>query len=280
MKQLEAINISASSGLTCPNLYSNVMILRFTNAGKLCITKGPNQLECICVDNFYIPVNSWNSVVAILNPGETKRIDPGLIVDYGTRREIYKFTLSSFVADTDSTLDVSCVLRNISTSISFNTGATFDELITNLKTAINNDLSIKNEIEIYNVDANTLSFQIRALYAGFAFTYVLTLNTVVTGELQYSAIRYPNGRIKFLMIQPLYIENVNPVLGANNKHIQFAYDDDVQANGINATYRNIGKMFLTSSDDDVEETDMNLIETVWIKNTHTKALQVQVLVAI
>jgi hypothetical protein len=163
MKQLEALNISAISGLTCPNLYSNVMMLRFTSNGKLCITKGPTQINCICIDQFYIPINSWNSVVTILNPGEIKKIETGLISDNGIRREIQRFSLPSYASNVTLVLDISCIARSVQSSVTCDSGLTFDDFIANLKAAINSDDSIKNEIEILDVNAGALAFSIHTI---------------------------------------------------------------------------------------------------------------------
>ncbi|MCK9575372.1 MAG: hypothetical protein WC979_00850 [Candidatus Pacearchaeota archaeon] len=277
--------ISAASGLVCPSLYSNIMMLRFIDPNKLCIVKGPNTVACICLKNFFVPVDCYNDTIAVLQPGEIRRVDSGMVTDYGIRREIYQYDVSSYfigtpTISTNCSLSVSCISLGISETVSFVSGTTFANLITNIKAAINANANIKTQIEIYNIVESSQTFQIRAVTPGIAFTYSLSIDaSIITNVLTQTPIRYPNGRFRFVLVEPLYVENVNPPLASNDKHIKYAYDDDYQTNGANATFRNLSKLYLNTADDDVNETDMNLIETVWIKNTHSKALQVQILVA-
>lgn len=276
--------ISAQSGLQCPTLYSNEMLVRFID-GKLCIIRGATMVGCICLKPIYIPISVWSETTMVMDPGEMRKVELGMIADFGKRREIYAYELLMYIpgspqVDVQASLNVTCTAKLINESVNFYTGTTFTDTIKNLKSAINSNTKIKNEIEIINEDVSLKSFEIRAVNKGYSFGYTLEIDsTEVPITSIQTALRYPHGRCKFIFIQPSYIENVIPLLSSNDKHIQFAYDDDYQTNGANATFRNIGKIFLNSSDDDVEESDTNLIETVWLKNTHSKALQIQVLIA-
>jgi len=279
---------SANPGFTCPSLYNNETLLRFIDPYKLCVVKGSMSLACVCLRNFYMPIDVWNESIVSLSPGEVRRLELGMIAEYGKRREIYGYELLMYLpgspqANIFASLNISCVEKTLNETITFYTGTSFKETISNLKSAINHNSKLKNEVEIIDTDEHLKSFQIRAIDPGFEFGYNLILNTEpetnVPSTYIQSAIRYPHGRCKFIYVGPMFMENVVPPLPSDNKHIQYAYDDDYQENGSNATFRNMGKMFIHSSDDDVEETDMNLIETIWIKNTHSKQLQIQILVA-
>ena len=58
------------------------------------------------------------------------------------------------------------------------------------------------------------------------------------------------------------------------------FDDDYTKNSMLATWRTMGKIFVMSSDADIEETDTNLIETIWIKNPQTFAISMQVMIGL
>lgn len=281
-------NISAQAGFVCPSLYDNISMLKFIDPYKLCVVKGSNAIACVCLKNFFVPITVWNESIVVLEPGETQKVSLGMVADFGKRREIYGYELLMYLpgtpqADVPLKLNVTCVEKTINETISFDTGTAFSTTITNLKAAINANTKIKNEIEIIEVDEDLKSFQIRAVNKGYEFGYILSYaaspSTIIPTTSIQTAKRYKYGRCKFIFIEPLYNEAVVPPLASNNKHIQYAYDDDYQINGPSATFRNLGKMFIHSSDDDVDETDMNLIETVWLKNTHTETLQIQILVA-
>lgn len=128
-------------------------------------------------------------------------------------------------------------------------------------------------------------------------------------------IRYPNGRCRFIFIMPNYNDLIGNVInpgfgttstggiptaiptscnlgggsgiggglqipGSNQKHLEYAFDDDYMAQGpANATWRRMGKLFVLSSDADVTESDENLIETIWIRNPQNFTVAMQVLIA-
>jgi len=286
MITLNTPNISAASGLACPSLYNSVMMIRIID-GKLCIVKGPNMVACVCLQNFYMPIGVWNESTVIMDPGETRKIELGMVADFGKRREIYDYDLLSYLpgspqASIALSLSVSCVAKTLNETISFVSGTSFTTTIANLKKAINDNANIKDEIEIINANTTLKTFQIRAVNKGFDFAYTLTIVSSaleIPNEIYQTATRYEYGRCKFILVLPNYNENVIPVLASNDKHIKYAYDDDYQKNGSKATFRNLGKILMLSADDDVEETDMNLNETLWLKNTHSTALQIQILVA-
>lgn len=284
MNTLSTPNLSAQSGLVCPSLYDNVMMIRYID-GKLCIVKGSNTVACVCLKNFFMPIAVWNESIVIMDPGETRRIDLGMTADYGKRREIYAYELLMYIpgspqADIPASLSVTCTAKSINETVLFTTGTTFAQTLVNIKKAINDNANIKNEIEIINSDSVLKSFQIRAVNKGYEFGYTLDLDGIeIPNTLLQTALRYEYGRCKFLLVMPIYNEQVNPPLSSNNKHIKYAYDDDYQVNGSNAIFRNLGKMLILSTDDDVEETDLNLIETLWLKNTHSNAIQIQILIA-
>jgi len=72
--------------------------------------------------------------------------------------------------------------------------------------------------------------------------------------------------------------------GSNQKHLEYAFDDEYQEHAKTGhweliNWRRMGKMFVLSSDSDVTEQDMNLNETIWIKNPQNYMISVQVMIA-
>lgn len=277
----------ANSGLQCPSLYDSTLNLRFLDPYRLCVVQGSRAVACICLKNLFIPLTQWNEAITILQPGEIRKVELGLIANYGNRREIYEFDLSSLSYGTPElsvNFSATCVLKQINENLTFTTGDNFTAAVANLRAVINANTALRNEIEIINVNETTETIQVRTVNNGYEFGYDVYFGvgspyTVITSTLIQSAKRYPNGRCKILYVGPLYNEEVVPALASNNKHIKYAFDDDYQENGSSATFRNLGKLYINTSDDDVEETDENLIETIWLKNTHTEALNIQILVA-
>lgn len=271
--------MAINSNLQCP-ITNNIPSLRFIDPKMLGVVSGAMTCNTIYLNNFFVPISNWSFNIVTLKPGEIKRIDISNIQSLGDRKEYYTFNLDSFF---NTSPVVSSVVTLIVTSgtteiLTFNTGTTVAEFIVNANIAIRGntnltgilycELNTENTIKIYS---NTI---------GVAYTYNMSINSgtpdlTITPVLLQSHIRYPNGRIKVIFLMIDYDET----LASNLKHVEYSFDDDYQENLLNTTFRKFGKMFFLTSDDDVDETDTNLIETVWVKNPQTFNVTIKTFIA-
>ncbi len=90
-------------------------------------------------------------------------------------------------------------------------------------------------------------------------------------------IKYKNGRVKFVFVMCSYDE-YNKDIDSNKLSIDFCYDDDY-VNGY-YNWRKMGKLFINSGCDDITDSDMNLVETIWVKNNNDNDVNINYLVAI
>lgn len=260
--------MAANSNLICPQNSNNIPSLRFIDPKMLGVIVGSQSCSKICLSNFFVPLSNWSFNILTLKPNETKRIDISNIGSLGERKEIYHFNTNSYfsVSPIISAPVRILISGNKNGELIFDSGLTIDQFIVNCNISIRN--SNFNE-KLYCEKISETVFKLYSKEIGISYTYNIEMNfgstpsTLLEGELIQSHIRYPNRRLKVLFLMIDYDEK----LYSNLKHIQYAFDDDYQDNFINATFRNFGKMLFLTSDDDVDETDMNLIETVWLKNT-------------
>ena len=70
-------------------------------------------------------------------------------------------------------------------------------------------------------------------------------------------------------------------LSSNLQYIEYAFDSDVVANGESgATWRKSGPMYIAMGAEDVEESDQNKIETIWVRNLTDFDTEIHAILAI
>jgi hypothetical protein len=259
--------------LSCPPDLSQ-LLFRFIERKRLGVVKGRSELAGLDMSQFFLPLNGYFMSTFLVSAGETLRIESSSSMDFGKRREITSFDFADFpsaVLGAGATVDLVVKENGITLSTLANIVSTdFATFITNFKLALGADAILKLLIEYNTSDAVSI-FTVRGKAAGKAYTYELKLNDTIVaietlaGTVTQSALRYPRGAWKLLFLNILFC-NKNRL--ANEQFIEWAYDSDVVANGESgATWRKSGPLYITTGAEDVTETDLNLLETIWLRNT-------------
>ena len=287
--------MGCTDDITSPGIRPNLscatdlsqLLFRFVDRKSIGIVKGKNELAVMDMSLFFLPLNGYMMTTFKVEAGDTMRIEAGSNMNYGKRREIAEFDFVDFPSATlrvGATVDLA-VYEN-ATLLSTIPGIAADDFttfITNLKDGINAD-SIINPILEYNTDDTTSVFTLRGKTAGKAYTYELTLTDsvvpaeTITGDITQTALRYPGGAWKLMYLSMIFCSQNT---ASNQQFIEWAYDSDVVANGLSgASWRKSGPLFLQMGAEDVTETDMNLLETIWVRNTTEYDTKIEAILAI
>lgn len=301
-------------GLQCPNDCNNQMFVQFMDPMKIGITFGSQTLGGISLAGFYESIEKYITTTVTIRPNEIAKIELGNVGTYGERKDIRRIEMSGHLVD-DEEVIVTAGPKGNEHTIYFQSSSDLNIFIENFRNEINKNKCLKSNIEIVDVDTKSSTFKIQTINIGIEMVWFMQIGEddfVHALQLQ-TPRRYTNPRCKFLFIMPNYgdlgissgnignssgtitgttlpvisncgIGNSNngksAIPGSNQKHLQYAFDDDYTKNSMLATWRTMGKIFVMSSDADIEETDTNLIETIWIKNPQTFAISMQVMIGL
>lgn len=272
--------------LSCPPDLSQ-LLFRFIERKRLGVVKGKDDLASFDMSQFFIPLNGYLMTQWNLCDGDTMRVEAGSSMDFGKRREITEFDTStfgpaSFTGGATATLEV---FENTVSVDSIGPFAADDyaTFIDNLKTELSGNANLSPLIE-FNSDDLVSVFDLRGKTAGKAYTYDLKLDDgsnpeeTINGTVTQTALRYPRGAWKVMFLNVIFCSDCTE---SNQLYIEYAYDSDIVANGESgATWRKLGPMLLLSGAEDVNETDENKIETIWLRNTQTCDVEIQAILAI
>jgi len=272
--------MSVNPELQCPLNSNLIPSLQFIDPKMLGVVAGSNTCSTINLNNFFVPISQWSFNVSTIKSNKTKRIDISNIQSLGDRKEYHTFDLEIFysaspVIETNVSLNI---VGDDTWVLTFQSGVSVTEFINNLNAAIRSNSDLIDIL--YCEIVSQYVVQIYSKNIGVAYQYNLyfydgTPNLEVPAVLTQSHIRYPNGRIKVIFLMISYDET----LPSNQKHVEYAFDDDYQNDPLLATFRKFGKMYFLASDDDVIETDLNLIETIWIRNPQSFPITVKIFIA-
>lgn len=282
------VNSHNTAGLQCPNFSDNRMLVRFIDPSRIGVTFGSRVMGCLCLKGFFDVIEKFIATTIILPAGETQRLELGNVANYGYRRDTWKFDISSYLID-NQMISGMLGVSDITESFSFKTSTIFNTWVQNFRNALNTNKFLRENFEIpasTQEDKTNHTFIIRTKKPGKPLTinleFIGTPGQLITGTQIYNHVRYPNGRCRFIFILLDYNEFVEPIPDSNKKHIRYAFEDEYINNQLtpeNIQWHPISKMFANSSDLDLEESDMNLIETIWMKNDLTRDVTMQVLIA-
>jgi hypothetical protein len=269
--------------LKCPPDISS-MLFRFIERKKIGIVQGQTELASLDMSSFFMPLSTYTLQRITLCPCDTKKIDPAGISTTGKRPQINLFDLSAVVGifseNTNAVLNIS---ENSEIIASINISAPdFDIFITNLRLAISADSTITKMIKVgsYNTEENT--FEIVALDKGRYLEYELLLDDgnieiEQNSEITQTAERYPNGNVLKVLFAAIEFDSTTP---SNKQYLEYAYHTDYLENGIDASWRKTSKLLVLTGADDIEDTDENLIETIWLKNSIDTKVNVYLILGI
>ena len=264
--------------LSCPPDLSQ-LLFRFIERKSLGIVKGTTTISSIDMSNFFLPLGNYMQGNILLCGDTPKRIEAGSSMDFGERREIQEFDITTIPGiGVTATLNVTEGTTDHGT-LGPIAADTYTDFITNLKAAISANSTIATEIEFHEDDLSNI-FSLRGKTYGDAFTYTLTFTPggVISGTTTQTALRYPLGAWKLIFLSIIFCDSC---IGSNKQVIEYAYDSDVQTNTIaGATWYKAGPMILLTGAEDLVETDTNKLETLWVRNVGECDVEIQTILGI
>jgi len=270
--------------LSCPPDLSQ-LLFRFIERKRLGVVKGKQDLASFDMSQLFVPLNGYLMTQWNICKDTSMKIEAGSAMDFGERRQIAEFDLSTFPNATlqaGATIDIT-VMENGS-PIDTLTGIAADDytlFISNLKDALTASSTIGPLLE-FHTDDETSTFSLRARAKGKVYIFILQLNDganieTIAGVVTQTALRYPNGAWKLMFLNVLFCSDCKE---SNKLYLEYAYDSDVIANGESgATWRKLGPMLILTGAEDVTETDENKIESLWLRNSRDCDVEVQAILA-
>lgn len=273
--------------LKCPPDLST-MLFRFVDRKSLGIVKGNTDLFKIDMSSFFLQLNNYSVFTLSLCPGEIKEINVSNIANSGKRRQITEFSLDNYydlqtLSLNPNTVATLAIIENgvLLSTITNIDASSFENFITDLNFKVLSDSVAGSLITIISNNPN-LSFTTKD--KGRYLEYILTITDTQTfdseeleGEITQTAERYPNlNYVKLLFAAVEYCSDCT----TNSQFIEYAYSEDYIEYGDDANWRKTSKLLMQMGADDIIDSDMNLIETLWLKNTINCDVNIHVLIGI
>jgi hypothetical protein len=268
----------------CP---SSETFLRFVfdnyKIGK--VTDGVKDFVKVDLSKFFKSLKSFKYVNYNIKPGEEIFINVNDISTFGERHHVCEIDISTFssfssissiVLIFSGTLFTAPYVKTINITTTLNT---FSDLVNLLKNEIANDNNINDKLYITSYDLINQKIKFKGLEIGktlnISFDFKNSSNNVIfsasTTDILH-AIRYPNKNVlSFIFLVADYCNDCSE----NYKKILWCLFSEYP-NG----WKKMGKMLVLSSSEDVLETDENLFETIYLKNTSNCDVNVYGVVAV
>lgn len=288
MSNCTGCGISNSGSILRPNLACppdlSTLMFRFVDRKSVGIVQGPSELFLLNMSKFFLPISSYSSQKICLDNSGMKLVDGGGLKSFGERREIAEFDVlgePGLVLTGDTIFTFTVFDENNQQIGDTLSGAAedFTNLVDNLQIEILDDVAIRSKIEFYGVFSPGI-FSIRAKDKGKTYTYelVISLTFNITALYSQTHLRYPSGAYKLILLNNVFCTSC---IESNKQFIQYAYNYDVIENGeAGATWRPMGPLGIFSGAEDVLESDVNMLEPIWIRNTDDCAVDIDILLAI
>jgi hypothetical protein len=270
--------------LKCPPDLST-MLFRFVDRKSLGVVKGNTDLFKIDMSSFFLQLDNYSVFTLALCPGETKQINVSNIANTGKRRQITEFNLDdlqNLALSVNITAELEIIEEgNVLATISNIDASTFTNFIDDLNFKVLSDTTAGNLISI---SPDNPILKITTKDKGRYLEYVLTftdsstaVNEELEGEITQTAERYPNlDHIKLLFAAVEYCSDCK----TNTQFIEYAYSNDYLQNGNDANWRKTSKLLMQMGADDIIDSDMNWIETLWLKNTIDCKVNIHIIIGI
>lgn len=264
-----------SPDLKCPPDLSTLM-LRFIDRKSLGVVKGNQDLFSFDLSNFFLPISNYSKQTICLNKGDIKLLDTGLGKDMGERRKIISFDLPNINYYNEYKISFFDEFGNLIGSELSGEFSNLSELETSLLEEISFDEEIKNKIELYKIENDTIYF--RGKKPGKTFSvdflihdeYYYDIIELIGNTIQ-APIRYPNGAYKFVFLFIEFCQDCN--VPSNEQKIYWTQDD-------NLDWKPVGPILFLTGAEDLEEEDMNKIQSFWIKNEGNCEVKINVITGI
>jgi hypothetical protein len=270
--------------LKCPPDLST-MLFRFVDKKSLGVVKGNTDLFKIDMSSFFLQLDNYSVFTLALCPGETKQINVSNIANTGKRKQITEFNLDdlqNLTLSINTTAELEILEEgNTLATITNIDASTFTNFVDDLNFKVLSDTTTGNLISI---SSNNPNLKITTKDKGIYLEYVLSftdsstvVNEELEGEITQTAERYPNlDHIKLLFAAVEYCSDCK----TNTQFIEYAYSSDYLENGDNANWRKSSKLLIQMGADDITDSDMNWIETLWLKNTIDCKVNIHIIIGI
>ena len=269
------------STFECANT-NNSAYLQFLTGKKLGIVNS-NCNGSICLSNFFVPVSQYTQSTIVVNPNQIKKIDTSNVHVFGKQSQ------NTVLADTSGFITDTYYIEfsfrdsenNLLELLTWNKGnLSEDDSMDLLYSLIDNSNIMKDKII---VSGDTTEILFTGINSGEEITIIAVLKDtadistedIIPTVVTIPANRYTSGAIKVLFLLINYDERIEP----NNKHLQYAYLSEYETGEGNFNWHNMGKIFFVTSDDDVDVSDHNLLETLMVKNTTKYQIKITALIA-
>lgn len=272
------------SGVRPPNLKCppdmSTMLFRFVDRKGLGVVKGSSDLFKIDMSSFFLQLDSYSFFTMSLCPGETKQINVSNIANTGKRKQITEF-------DTDDLVNVSLAPGTTMDLVIIEDSVTIATLsnipasnFTSISTAILSS-SVIGDLITFSFSGTKFTFTTndKGRYLAYQVTFKDGVNAPesLTGDITQTAERYPDlDHIKLLFAAAEYCSDCP----TNNQYIEYAYASDYAINGANSTWKKSSKLIMLMGTNDVLDSDENLIETLWLKNTIDCKVNIHIIIGI
>jgi hypothetical protein len=239
--------MSIKPPIKCPPDYS-ILAFRITECKKAGIVKGVLTQLAVDLQDLFVPVTNYSESMLNLKAGETKKIDVSSIAINWPLNETYEFTVDplncgigtehSYTLYSESLAPLGSFSFTVVTDFITDLQAAFAATtMTSMVSFINNDFVNTGKFKVVATDKNT-KYRHEFSFDNSGFGGYMPFPFLHSGTLITPAVKYPNGRIKLLMIYPdFYKADVKSNCGcidpsgdmmSNKKYVEYAYDDDYQ----------------------------------------------------
>ena len=207
--------------LNCPPDYS-IMAFRLVDCKKFGVVKGVEKLLAIEGKDLFIPIAQYEEKTLTLKAGATKKIDISTVASFNDQAEAYSFNVNIanrpniFANGTRHKYTMFDEDLNVLASFQFELGTDYDTFYDAVTAEVQANSTINGALSfsITNVDT-TGSFSITARSAGVKYRHLWEFQLNIAylpyfqtlqhpGNLTSKYQKYPEGRVKMMMIYALY----------------------------------------------------------------------------
>ena len=201
--------------LNCPPDYS-IQAIRLVDCKKIGVVKGIEKLVSIEMKDFFIPIANYEERYITLRAGQTKELDISDVAAYYPLQESYQFTASTSILGTGTNHMYSLydeelnLIGEFQFTVQSNFGADFASAVSNGPVAISSAMTFNSSSAGGNTTVNAT-----AIGSGIKYRHVFKFNLDIIfqpyhatlihpGNLVTKNYKYPEGRVKAIMLYPQY----------------------------------------------------------------------------
>jgi hypothetical protein len=211
--------------LNCPPDYS-IQSIRLVDCKKIGVVKGIEKLVSIEMKDFFIPIANYEERYITLRAGQTKELDVSDVAMYYPQQESYAFPVNTAILGTGTNHIYTLYDENLNTigNVQFTVQTDFGD---DFATAISNGpVAIRSAMTYVTASSTgTTNISATAKSSGLKYRHVFQFNLNIAfqpyhaslvhpGNLVSKSYKYPEGRVKAIMIYPQY-EKVVTSAGCN-----------------------------------------------------------------